>query len=208
MGRLCRACYRRRRSRGTVLRPHGRRRRSRRPASGPCPRACPTLPGGDAPSSAARSTASSATSAAARCPARWCRSSARPWRWRSPTCTGRFSLDTLPAGEYTLRAHLAGFAASRREHVPSVGAPRRRYRLQLRRLDAAGRAPPGARPTRCRRRPIIAAGFGLPHGRIRRRRPPPAKDDHPHTETAWRLRHIPRSILKDSVDHGGARRRR
>ena len=30
---------------------------------------------------------------------------------------GRFSIQKLPAGDYTLRAHLAGFAASRRDNV-------------------------------------------------------------------------------------------
>ena len=30
---------------------------------------------------------------------------------------GHFSIDKLPAGDYTLRAHLPGFVASRRENV-------------------------------------------------------------------------------------------
>ena len=74
---------------------------------------------------------------------------------------GRFSLDKLPAGDYTLRAHLPGFAASRREHVrvgPAAAAP---YRLELRRLDAPV-ATTGRMPDTLPARPIIAAGFGLP----------------------------------------------
>ena len=65
----------------------------------------------------------------------------------------------------------------------------------MRRLDSTV-GTSGAGPVEAR--PIVAAGFGLPAG------PQPdsadSKDeaaDHPHGETAWRLRHIKRSILKD-----------
>ena len=108
---------------------------------------------------------------------------------------GHFALEALPAGEYVLRAHLSGFAASPRQLV-RVGAAPSVHRIQLRRLDRPV-ATSGIPPVEAR--PIIAAGFGLPAG------PAPeaggdAKDgaaDHPHSETAWRLRHITRSILKD-----------
>jgi hypothetical protein len=111
---------------------------------------------------------------------------------------GRFAIDALPPGEYVLRAHLAGFTASRRELI-RVGAPApASYHLQLRRLDAmvattgaTGDAPVPARP-------IVAAGFDLPsvdNGEPGAKAEPA---DHPHTETAWRLRHIKRSILKDA----------
>jgi hypothetical protein len=109
---------------------------------------------------------------------------------------GRFSLDKLPPGEYVLRAHLQGFSASPRRLVQVGGSPAV-HRLQLRRLDVAvgtaGDAPLPARP-------IIAAGFELP-----RTETPEAEagkadgSDHPHTELAWRLRHIKRSILKDTA---------
>src|SRR5688572_2287464 len=49
---------------------------------------------------------------------------------------GRFTLDALPSGEYVLRAHMTGFAASPRQLV-RVGVAPTVYRLQLRRLDAA-----------------------------------------------------------------------
>ncbi len=109
---------------------------------------------------------------------------------------GRFSIDALPPGEYVLRAHLAGFTASPRELI-RVGSPSpSSYRLELRRLDAdvatsGANAPMPARP-------IMAAGFDLPsvdNGEPGDRAEPA---DHPHTETAWRLRHIQRSILKDA----------
>ena len=107
---------------------------------------------------------------------------------------GHFTLDALPSGEYVLRAHMSGFAASPRQLV-RVGVSPTVYRLQLRRLDSvvgtSGDGPVEARP-------IVAAGFGLPAGPQ-----PDSADsndegaDHPHSETAWRLRHIKRSILKD-----------
>ena len=110
---------------------------------------------------------------------------------------GHFTLDALPSGEYVLRAHMSGFAASPRQFV-RVGVSPTVYRLQLRRLDSTV-GTSGAGPVEAR--PIVAAGFGLPAG--------PQSDsadsadrndeaaDHPHGETAWRLRHIKRSILKD-----------
>jgi carboxypeptidase family protein/TonB-dependent receptor-like protein len=108
--------------------------------------------------------------------------------------SGHFSLDALPAGEYILRAHMSGFAASPRQLV-RVGVSPTVFRLQLRRLDGTV-GTTGAGPVEAR--PIVAAGFGLPAGP----QPDAADDsdegtDHPHGETAWRLRHIKRSILKD-----------
>ena len=110
---------------------------------------------------------------------------------------GYFQVETLPAGEYVLRAHLAGFAPSPRQ-VVQVGAAPTQHRLQVRRLDAAvGTA--GTAPTIASRE-IIAAGFELPRGEAA---PAPSteaagKGTHPHSEIAWRLRHIKRSILKDT----------
>jgi hypothetical protein len=103
---------------------------------------------------------------------------------------GHFALDALPAGEYVVRAHMSGFAASARQMV-RVGVSPSVYRFQLRKLDVVSSAPVAARP-------IMAAGFELPLGT----QPDPSKaaegTDHPHSETAWRLRHIKRSILKNT----------
>ncbi len=108
---------------------------------------------------------------------------------------GRFSLSRLPAGEYVLRAHLSGFAASRREIVRVGSASPASLRLQLQRLyTSIGTS--GRTTEQLAARPIIAAGFGLPQ--VESPQPGPPGDDHPHSELAWRLRHLPRSILKDS----------
>lgn len=106
---------------------------------------------------------------------------------------GHFRLDALPAGEYVLRAHMSGFAASPRQLV-RVGAAPSVHRLQLRRLDGSV-ATTGSGPVEAR--PIMAAGFGLPAGTQPAAEGHDASADHPHGETAWRLRHIKRSILKD-----------
>ena len=104
----------------------------------------------------------------------------------------RFSLQRLPEGDYTLRAHLAGFAASRRENV-RVGAGAPLYRVQLHRLETPVATTGTAEPVTAR--PILAAGFGLPS--IEMPDAQASDKDHSHTDTAWRLRHLPRSILKD-----------
>ena len=109
---------------------------------------------------------------------------------------GRFSLQRLPAGDYTLRAHLAGFAASRRENVRVGTTAPTVYRLQLHRLESPV-ATTGRSTESVTARPILAAGFDLPSIEMP---DPAADDDHSHTDTAWRLRHLTRSILKDSAN--------
>ncbi len=111
---------------------------------------------------------------------------------------GRFSLNRLPIGEYTLRAHLAGFASSRRENVrvgPLASAP---YRLQLHRLESAAAGTSGRADEAVTSRPILAAGFALPA--VEPSSPDSSDGTHSHTDTAWRLRHLTRSILKDSAN--------
>jgi hypothetical protein len=118
---------------------------------------------------------------------------------------GWFSIDALPAGEYTLQAHRSGFVGSARSTVRVSGLPPALQRLQLRRLNSPVATTGTAAPVPAR--PIMAAGFGLPAGTLADQADASetssdatlARDDHPHNETAWRLRHIKRSILKDSA---------
>ena len=106
---------------------------------------------------------------------------------------GRFSLDQLPNGEYILAAHRQGFASPQRQVVRVGTGPLPTYTLQLRRLDRVV-ATSGRGDGTLTSRPIIAAGFDLPQVEVA-----DANDkDHPHTEVAWRIRHLPRSILKDA----------
>jgi hypothetical protein len=115
---------------------------------------------------------------------------------------GRFSLERLPSGEYILAAQRQGFTSARRQLVRVGAGPLPAYRLQLHRVDAVVAtsgtvaAPPSAEPPLASR-PIIAAGFDLPVMDVPGASGSP--DGHPHNETAWRIRHLPRSILKDAA---------
>jgi hypothetical protein len=105
---------------------------------------------------------------------------------------GRFTIAALPVGEYMVRAHLTGFTASRRESVRVNGSAALVPDLQIRRLDAVA-GTTGEKPLASR--PIVAAGFQLPQPESAEREQG-EKSDHPHTDLAWRLRHLKRSILK------------
>jgi len=108
---------------------------------------------------------------------------------------GRFSIDSLPAGEYVVRAHMPGFVASRREAVRVAAATAVVPQLQLTRIDSTA----ARTETPLKSRPIVAAGFQLPlgEGSADGEKDGAAGDSHPHSEVAWRLRHIKRSILKN-----------
>jgi hypothetical protein len=111
---------------------------------------------------------------------------------------GHFSFSELPAGDYLLRAHMIGFVASTGTRVRAGISPS--VHFQLRRVDTAvGTA--GASSPPVRSRPIIAAGFDLPTSDDAEAEPAEGAEgaDHPHDETAWRLRHLTRSVLKSTA---------
>ncbi|PYR90982.1 MAG: hypothetical protein DMF84_18700 [Acidobacteria bacterium] len=103
---------------------------------------------------------------------------------------GRFLIDSLPSGVYIVRVHLAGFASSRRDYVRVGTSPSMVEAFYLRRDTAT--ADTLAEPVGSRT--ILTAGMELPQPEGTAT----AADDHPHGETAWRLRHLKRSVLKDS----------
>jgi hypothetical protein len=125
---------------------------------------------------------------------------------------GVFTIRALPAGAYMVRAHLAGFVASPRQFVEVRGTSPSRYAITLQRAAPTGKAlPRGATPATLKTPPpppkVLAAGlapvdagfdplsldpFGL--GENAAKRP----DDQ--GETAWRIRHLPRSVLKDTTE--------
>jgi len=117
--------------------------------------------------------------------------------------TGRCTLEALPPGEYLVRVHRAGFDAahSRVLRIRTGGQTSQSFTLR-----------PIAEPQRRLERPLIgqvlAAGFvgtaGLPAMTSDELADdPPLVDDedadHDHSEAAWRLRHLPRSVLKDAA---------
>ena len=115
---------------------------------------------------------------------------------------GRFALRGIPAGTYLIRVQGRGFAASRREFVQVVPARGTRHDVQLRRAAmAAASAPVEPR--------VIAAGMGgsqlLAGTDPRPATPAPTAptsvedDGHDHSAAAWRLRHLKRSVLRDTT---------
>ena len=107
---------------------------------------------------------------------------------------GRFLFDALPPGAYTVRVHLDGFVPSQRQMVevrsssgPSVMS------VALKALALSGVTTDG--------RPILAASV-IPLEGARTGAESAADGasggdaDHDHGETAWRLRHLKRSVLK------------
>jgi hypothetical protein len=119
------------------------------------------------------------------------------WATAVSDVRGQISIDSLPAGEYVLQAHLTGFSGSRRETVYVGPGGTTQPRLTLRRLEGPVATTGTAQPVYAR--PILAAGVQLPTVTLSDKPEGASSEDgHSHTETAWRLRHIKRSILKDT----------
>ncbi len=116
--------------------------------------------------------------------------------------SGWFVIEALPIGDYTVQAHRSGFAGSARATVRVSGFTPASQRLQLRRIEGPVATTGATQPVAAR--PIMAAGIALPGSTLadqpdgEKTPGTVARDDHSHTETAWRLRHIQRSVLKDA----------
>lgn len=98
---------------------------------------------------------------------------------------GRFSFHSLPPGPYIVRAHLEGY-------VPA--------RARVIQVNSAGRATSSialARRARADQPQVVAAGTVGTDGSLVSA-PDSNGEDHDHGEIAWRLRHLKRSVLKDS----------
>ncbi len=124
---------------------------------------------------------------------------------------GAFAFKSLPPGSYVLRAHLSGFVSSRRQFVEVRATSPARSSITLQRAAAANASSQSA-PTPGPRLPppppkVMAAGlapvetvfdplsldpFGLADSSVQK--------SGDASETAWRIRHLPRSVLKDTTD--------
>jgi hypothetical protein len=101
---------------------------------------------------------------------------------------GAFALRALPAGSYLVRAQRTGYLPSRRQFVQVPGAGSTRFSVTLQRSAASADTPrllaagvvPGAEPLALNPGDDDPAGTGS------------------DGETAWRLRHLRRSILKEA----------
>lgn len=96
---------------------------------------------------------------------------------------GRFTFRTLPPGPYLVRAHLQGYVPGRGRIIQVNTAGR-----ALSSISLARRA--GENETQ-----VVAAGMvGVQPEAVL----PDDGEDHDHSEVAWRLRHLKRSVLKDA----------
>jgi hypothetical protein len=99
---------------------------------------------------------------------------------------GRFSFRTLPPGPYLVRAHLQGYVPGHARIIHVSTAARATSSIALAKRPGADDPPQ-----------ILAAGVagaGQPSVAPQ----DPADGNHDHSETAWRLRHLKRSVLKDA----------
>lgn len=112
---------------------------------------------------------------------------------------GRFVFAAVPVGTYALRAQRAGYRASARQSVDVAPAASARRIVRLVPLEgvpppaAAGPTPPS---------PVMAAGFA---GTTIAPAPGAGSadvddQDHEHTPRLWRLRHMKRSVLRDTQE--------
>ena len=112
------------------------------------------------------------------------RPSARPRSLPSRDADGRFTFRNLPAGPYLVRAHLQGYLPARGRLVQVAPDAKNATTIALtRRADAT------SAPT------VLAASVG---GDEEQPAAQPAEPEHGHDEVAWRLRHLKRSVLKDT----------
>jgi hypothetical protein len=111
--------------------------------------------------------------------------------------SGRFVFSAVPVGTYLIRAQRAGYRASMREFVDVTPATSARHTVKLARLSgtAAPAAPASVPETPT---PVMAAGFG--GGTTIAPTAPAATEgeDHEHSPRLWRLRHMKRSVLRDT----------
>src|SRR5688572_26974361 len=124
---------------------------------------------------------------------------------------GRYSLRELPYGPYILSVHSRGYFKSRGRTVQlttsRVSIPEIQLQLARAKKVPIAAAEPLAEATTAQATQL--AGFGLDAAQPERTRvaattPVESRaseaeedEDTEHGETAWRLRHLPRSILKD-----------
>lgn len=95
---------------------------------------------------------------------------------------GRFSFRHLAPGPYLVRAHLQGYVPARGRIIQINSGSRTNSTIELTRRDQ------GDQPQ------VLAAGVGT--AGVESTAPADA-DTHDHSEVAWRLRHLKRSVLKN-----------
>jgi hypothetical protein len=125
---------------------------------------------------------------------------------------GVFTMRSMPAGAYVVRAHLTGFVTSRRQFVDVQATSPARSAITLQRAASERVAsPPRVAPSPLKTPPpppkVLAAALAPVDARFDplsldpfgvREDSTVGPDDR--AETAWRIRHLPRSVLKDTTE--------
>lgn len=111
---------------------------------------------------------------------------------------GRFVFSAVPVGTYLVRAQRAGYRASAREFVDVAPASSVRHIVRLARVDGSAAAPSAPHAADDVSPPVIAAGFGAGSTIAPAPSADKAGDDHDHSPRLWRLRHMKRSVLRDT----------
>ena len=123
---------------------------------------------------------------------------------------GWFVMRSLPAGSYAVRAHMTGFAPSRRQFVEVRATSSTRVSATLQRSATA--LSPSAQPATPPQPPkIIAAGLAPPGLEFDPLAIDPLRATNDSGDTAqdrsekdWRIRHLPRSVLKTTTERTAA----
>jgi len=110
---------------------------------------------------------------------------------------GRFQFGTMTPGPYLVRAHLSGYVAPRAQMVQVKASARSVSSIALRREGSV---------------PVLAAGIGVGGSGTSQSAPPvvdepsatstessESSDPDGHSETAWRIGHLRRSVLKEAT---------
>jgi hypothetical protein len=109
--------------------------------------------------------------------------------------TGRCDLSSLPAGDYLVRVHRAGYLSARSLVVlgtPGVGTT---WSFLLKPQPASFLEPVNDDP-----RPIYEAGIVGDEPVLRPAPTSASGGDDDHGEVAWRIRHLKRSVLQDATE--------
>jgi hypothetical protein len=124
--------------------------------------------------------------------------------------SGWFVMRSLPAGSYMVRAHMAGFAPSSRQLVEVRATASTRVSATLQR-SAPALSPSALPPTPPPPPKIIAAGLapvGLDFDPLAidplRAKPSSGDAAEDRNEKDWRIRHLPRSVLKTTTERTAA----
>lgn len=110
---------------------------------------------------------------------------------------GRFVFSAVPVGTYLIRAQRAGYRASTRAFIDVAPASSARHIVRLVRL-AGTTTPAATAEIPAPPPPVIAAGFGGTTTISPAPRASTDTDDHDHSARLWRLRHMKRSVLRDT----------